>query len=158
MDNYTIYPKQFRSAKIPIEKNRCFILMPFSEEFDMIYGQIKKSLHDNGYVCNRADEILGSKPIMNKILNEILRANYIIADLTSQNPNVFYELGIAHTFKDAQNIILITQRVSDIPFDIRHINNIIYEVNNMKYLTSSIIQTLNENKYVFYFQEALQQR
>ena len=158
MDTYSIYPKQFRNAKIPIEKNRCFVLMPFSENFNIIYGNIKKSLHENEYICNRADEILGSKPIMNKILNEILKANYIIADLTSQNPNVFYELGIAHTFKDAQNIILITQRLEDIPFDIRHINNIIYEPNNLKYLTSSIIQTLGENKYVLDFHEALQQK
>jgi hypothetical protein len=158
MDSYTIYPKQFRNAKIPIEKNRCFFLMPFSEEFDGIYGHIKKSLHSSGYVCNRADEILGSKPIMNKILNEILRSHYIIADLTNQNPNVFYELGIAHTFKDAQNIILITQKVTDIPFDIRHINNIVYESNNIKYLTSSIILTLQENKYLLSFHEALQQK
>ena len=158
MDSYSIYPKQFRNAKISIEKNRCFILMPFQDHFDGIYGHLKKALNDNGYVCNRADEILGSKPIMNKILNEILKSHYIIADLTNQNPNVFYELGIAHTFKDAQNIILITQRVEDIPFDIRHINNIIYDKGNIKYLTSNVIQTLNDNKYLLGFYEALQQR
>ena len=158
MDSYHIYPKQFRSSRIPIEKNRCFILMPFNEDFDGIYGNIKKSLNDHGFVCNRADEILGSKPIMNTILNEILKSQFIIADLTNQNPNVFYELGVAHTFKDAQNIILMTQKVQDIPFDIRHINNIIYNPNNLKYLTSSIIKTLTENKYLLNFYEALQQR
>ncbi|HWB64952.1 MAG TPA: hypothetical protein VG603_15650 [Chitinophagales bacterium] len=158
MDGYSIYPKQFRNAKIPIEKNRCFILMPFQEQFDGIYGHLKKALNDNGYVCNRADEILGSKPIMNKILNEILKSHYIIADLTNQNANVFYELGIAHTFKDAQNIILITQKLEDIPFDIRHINNIIYNKENIKYLTSGVIQTLKDNNYLLGFYEALQQR
>lgn len=158
MDSYTIYPKQFRNARIPVEKNRCFVLMPFSDGFDNIYGNIKKSLHENGYICNRADEIIGSKPIMNKILNEIMRAHYIIADLTQQNPNVFYELGIAHTFKDAQNIILITQKVSDIPFDIRHINNIVYTSDNIKYLTSSVLQVLNESKYLIGFHEALVQK
>lgn len=158
MEGYSIYPKQFRNSKIPIEKNRCFILMPFNENFDSIYGHIKKALNDNGYVCNRADEILGSKPIMNTILNEILKSQYILADLTNQNPNVFYELGVAHTFKDAQNIILITQKVQDIPFDIRHINNIVYDPVNIKYLTSSIIRTLKQNTYLMGFYEALQQR
>jgi len=158
MEDYNIYPKQFRNAKIPIEKNRCFILMPFDEKLDGIYGNVKKALNDNGYVCNRADEILGSKPIMNKVLNEILKSQFIIADLTNQNPNVFYELGIAHTFKDAQNIILITQKVQDIPFDLRHINNIVYNPENIKYLTSNIIQTLADNRYLVGFQEALQQR
>jgi len=158
MDSYNIYPKQFRSSRIPTEKNRCFILMPFNENFDNIYGNIKKALNDNGYVCNRADEILGSKPILNTILNEILRSQFIIADLTNQNPNVFYELGVAHTFKDAQNIVLITQKVQDIPFDIRHINNIVYDPANIKYLTSNILKTLKENKYLLSFYEALQQR
>jgi len=158
MENYNIYPKQFRNAQIPIEKNRCFILMPFESKLDFIYGHIKLALNDNGYVCNRADEILGSKPIMNKILNEILRAQYIIADLTSSNPNVFYELGIAHTFKDAQNIILLKQKGEKIPFDITHLNHIVYEPNNIKYLTSNIIQTLDNNKYVYSFLEALQHR
>jgi hypothetical protein len=158
MNNYNIYPKQFRNSRIPTEKNRCFILMPFNDKFDNIYGNIKKALNDNGYVCIRADEILGSKPIMNTVLNEILKSQFIIADLTNQNPNVFYELGVAHTFKDAQNIILITQKVHDIPFDIRHINNIVYEPTNIKYLTSNVIQILNENKYLMNFYEALQQK
>lgn len=158
MDNYNIYPKQFRSSKIPTEKNRCFILMPFNENFDNIYGNIKKALNDNGYVCNRADEISGSKPIMNTILNEILKSQFIIADLTNQNPNVFYELGVAHTFKDAQNTVLITQKVQDIPFDLRHINNIVYNPNNVKYLTSCLLNSLKENKYLMGFYEALQQK
>jgi len=158
MDKYNIYPKQFRSLKIPTEKNRCFFLMPFNEKFDNIYGNIKKALNDNGYVCNRADEISGSTPIMNTILNEILKSQFIISDLTNQNPNVFYELGVAHTFKDAQNTILITQRVEDIPFDLRHIYNIVYDANNIKYLTSNILKALRENKYLMGFYEALQQK
>lgn len=90
MKDYKIYPKQFINDKIPIEKNRCFMLMPFSPEFDYIYGTIKKDLNENGLICNRADEIAGSKPILNKILTEILKSRYIIADLTDYNPNVFY--------------------------------------------------------------------
>lgn len=158
MDRYTIYPKQFRRAKIPTEKNRCFFLMPFNEKFDSIYGHIKKALNENGYICNRADEISSSTPIMNTILNEILRSHFVISDLTNQNPNVFYELGVAHTFKDAQNTILITQKVEDIPFDLRHIYNIVYDPNNIKYLTSSIVNALRENKSLMGFNEALQQK
>ena len=37
MDSYKIYPKQFRNAKIPIDKNRCFFVMPFSDDFDIVY-------------------------------------------------------------------------------------------------------------------------
>ena len=107
MENYKIYPKQFKNDKIPIEKNRCFVLMPFNPEYNYIYGSLKNELTKNGYICNRADEIKGSQPIINKIIKEILSSQYIIADLTSYNPNVFYELGISHCFKDTQNILII---------------------------------------------------
>lgn len=155
MDNYIIYPKQFRSAKIPVERNRCFMLMSFEKEFDLIYGVIKNELQENGFICNRADEISGSKPIMNKILTEILKSQYIIADLTNLNPNVFYELGIAHTFKDAQNILILKQKGSKCPFDISHLTYIEYDKKNLKFLTSTILNFIEENKYVAGFQEAL---
>ena len=51
MDLYSIYPKQFRNIKIPIEKDRCFVLMPFSENYDKLYGTIKDTLLDLGINC-----------------------------------------------------------------------------------------------------------
>lgn len=155
MDDYKIYPKQFRNSKIPIEKNRCFFLMPFKNEYNHIYGTLKECLQNNGYIVNRADEIAGSKPIMNKILNEILRSQYIVVDLTGYNPNVFYELGVSHSFKDAQNILLIKQKDDKIPFDISHLTYIEYDPNNLFLLTSRILTFINENKYLNDFYEIL---
>ena len=131
------------------------MLMPFSKEFDYIYGVIKKDLNDNGYICNRADEISGSKPILNKILTEILKSRYIIADLTNYNPNVFYELGIAHSFKDASNILLLKQKESKIPFDLTHLTYIEYTPDNLRFLTATIEKFIQENQYLFDFYEAL---
>jgi len=157
-NKYHIYPKQFRNAGIPIEKHRCFMLMPFDHDYDLIYGEIKKRLNDSDYICNRADELFGCIPIMSNVLNEILKSHFIIADLTGQNANVFYELGVAHSFKDAHNIVLIAQNVGDIPFDIRHLSTIIYNKENIKHLTSSILKTVNENKHYYDFYEVLQKR
>lgn len=53
------------------------------------------------------------------------RARIVIADLTGKNPNVFYEVGVAHTV--GENVILITQRIEDVPFDLRHLRHIQYE-------------------------------
>lgn len=154
-NDYIIYPKQFRSVRILTEKNYCFFLMPFDAEFDGIYGSIKEQLMDSGYVCNRADELSGSKPIINKILTEILKAQYLIVDLTGCNPNVFYELGIAHTFKDAQNVLLIKQKDSKVPFDITHLQYKEYSPNNLKQLASIIKEFISQNKYIGEFYEAL---
>jgi len=158
MTKYHIYPKQFRSAKIPIEKNRCFMLMPFQSDFDLGYGTLKQALQENGYVCTRADEVSGSSPIVSNVLNELLKAHFVIADLTGRNANVFYELGIAHSFKDAQNIVLIAQSSDDIPFDIQHLRTIIYSPDNYKFLTASVLKTLEENKAHFSFYESLQKK
>lgn len=155
MDKYLIYPKQFRRMNIPIEKNRCFVIMPFKKELDYIYGTIKKGLSENGYICNRVDEISGSTPIINKILSEILKSRYVIADLTDCNANVFYELGIAHSFKDAQNIIILKQKGSKVPFDITHLTYIEYENDNPKYLISTILKSIEECSLYTDFQEIL---
>ena len=127
MSTYKIYPKEFRNERIPIEKNRCFFIMPFSEEFDIVYGAIKNSLTMDNYICTRVDEISGSTPVINKILVEILKSQFIIADLTGCNPNVFYELGVAQVFKDAQNIFLLKQKNSKVPFDITHLTYMEYD-------------------------------
>ncbi|GKI13906.1 hypothetical protein CE91St44_03910 [Oscillospiraceae bacterium] len=156
--DYMIYPKQFRAAKIPTEKNYCFFLMPFHERFDLVYGAVKEQLMNCGFVCNRADELSGSKPIINKILTEILRAQYIVVDLTDCNPNVFYELGIAHTFKDAQNVLLIKQKDSKVPFDITHLQYQEYSAANLKQLTSMIKEFISNNQCISEFYEALNVR
>jgi hypothetical protein len=48
----------------------------------------------------------------------IYRSSIVIVDFSGRNPNVFYEAGIAHTL--GKNVIPITQRIEDIPFDLRH--------------------------------------
>ena len=153
--DYMIYPKQFRAAKIPIEKNRCFFLMPFSDAFDIIYGTVKDILMGSGYTCNRVDEITDSKPIVSKILVEILKAQYIIVDLTGCNPNVFYELGITHTFKDSQNVLLIKQKDTVAPFDIKHLQYREYSPNNLKQLAAIIRDFISKNQRYSEFHEAL---
>ena len=155
MSEYNIYPKQFRNKKIPIEKNRCFFIMPFSDEFDIVYGEIKNALSKENYICVRVDEISGSTPIITKILTELLKAQFIIVDLTNCNPNVFYELGIAHTFKDAENIFLLKEQNSNVPFDITHLTYIEYDKNNMRFLTSRLKNALIENTYISNFYETL---
>ena len=153
--DYMIYPKQFRAAKIPVEHNYCFFLMPFNERFDSVYGSIKESLSKINVLCNRADELSGSKPIINKILIEILRAQYVIVDLTDCNPNVFYELGIAHTFKDSRSVLLLKQRNSKVPFDITHLQYREYDPNNLKQLSSIIKTFLADNQQYNDLYEAL---
>lgn len=157
MNDYIIYPKQLSRQTMPIERNHCFFLMPFSKEFDIIYGTIKQYLNDENYICNRADEISGSTPIVAKILTSIIKSQYIIVDITKCNPNVFYELGIAHTLKEARNVLLLKQKNYDAPFDIKHLTYLEYDPKNLKFISSQICDFLNESRTKNEFYEALRQ-
>jgi len=104
----------------------CFVLMPFAADFDALY---ENAIHPaaeatQGLSCLRADEIYGPRPIMADIWKSITEAAILIADLTGRNPNVLYELGLAHAQR--KPVILITQDINDVPFDLRAIRCVVY--------------------------------
>jgi hypothetical protein len=140
-----IYPKKFFSQKnIPTEDEKLiFVLMPFAEKYKEIYEDIIKPLvKEMGLRSLRADEIFGPGAIMEDILRLIAKARIIIADVTGRNPNVFYELGIAHTVKN--DVIIITQNLDDVPFDLRHLRYIEYSqtLRGSQYLRSELKNTI----------------
>lgn len=101
---------------------RAFVLMPFDPEFSSVYSDlIKPALENAGYEVERADEPLERQNVLRTIVRRIYEAELIVADLTGGNPNVFYELGIAHGL--GRPTVLITQASdgtpSDVPFDLR---------------------------------------
>lgn len=110
---------------MPDEKPFAFVLMPFSGEFDDIYKLgIKETASKHGIRAERVDEQIFSEGILDRIYRQIDGADLIIADMTGQNANVFYEVGYAHA---KQKIcILLTQDSDDIPFDLKHKRHIVY--------------------------------
>lgn len=124
-----IYPKDFfAKANKKIHKASCFVIMPFKSDFKEVYQAIKETLESEklNIECNRADDFY-QQHIIESILKGITKSEYIIADLTGDNPNVFYELGLAHSIKDADKVIIITQDMEYVPFDLRQFRCIVYE-------------------------------
>ena len=104
----------------------CFVLMPFTSDFDDFYTYgIKESCKEAESYCERVDEQNYEGSILERIYNQIAKADLIIADMTGRNPNVFYEVGYAHALN--KPTILLTQDSNDIPFDLKHYPHIIYE-------------------------------
>lgn len=102
-----------------------FVLMPFDKQFDDIYQLgIKAACKDLNVYCERIDEQIFTESILDRIYNQINKADIIIADMTGRNPNVFYETGFSHALQ--KKVILLTQNVEDIPFDLKHYSHIIY--------------------------------
>jgi hypothetical protein len=142
-----IYPREALNL-FPKNKTigKCFVLMPFADNFRHVYESIYNAcrLPEVLLPCSRADDFFGGGSIMESILEGIISSEYIIADLTSKNPNVFYELGIAHSSKDASKVIIISQSLDDIPFDLRHMRCILYEndSNGLRKLTNDLEKVL----------------
>ena len=91
--------------------------MPFDDAFDPVYDDfIKPTLSEIGYEVKRADDIENQRNILRDVVEGIYNSSLIVADLTTANPNVFYELALAHAFK--KPVILITQRLDEVPFDL----------------------------------------
>jgi len=122
----------FGPASYSIDPRLTFVLMPFTDELTQIYSTfIKPTVEDPkfGLVCRRADDVKSNRAIIQDIWKSICEARLIVADLSGLNPNVMYELGMAHTL--GKETILIYQRGGEIkfPFDLAHIRRIEYDNN-----------------------------
>ena len=78
-----------------------------------------------GILAERVDEQLFTEGILDRIYRQIELADIVIAEMTGQNPNVFYEVGYAHA--RGKLCILSTASADDIPFDLKHRRHIVHE-------------------------------
>lgn len=108
-----------------MNKPSVFVLMPFDEEFNAVYEKIiAPTLSKAGYEVSRADSNIAQQNILRDIVRGISQAAIVVADLTTMNANVLYELGIAHALR--KPTIIIVQQIRDLPFDLRSYRVIMY--------------------------------
>lgn len=111
----------------PTGKLQCFIVMPFGDEaLQIVYEDFVKPVleQDCGLQVERGDDVFGSNIVMDDIRTSINAADFVIADLTGKNANVFYEVGICHTLE--KPVLLLAQSMEDVPFDLRHRRVLLY--------------------------------
>ena len=102
-----------------------FVLMPFSKAFEDAYEvAIRPACEAAGAYAERVDQQIFAGSIMERVYNQISKADLVVADMSERNPNVFYEVGYAHAL--GKTTILVTKTEDDIPFDLRQYPHIIY--------------------------------
>ena len=111
-------PSVFDIPKKPVVDELVSVMMPFDMEFDGVIETIKEACSNENMICHRADDLWNNSTIIQDIFELIYCSSIVIVDFTSKNPNVFYEAGIAHTL--GKNVLLITQSMDDIPFNLSH--------------------------------------
>lgn len=106
---------------------KAFVVMQFSEQFDALYGDvIKPTCEKFGFDVIRADDIYRTGSIIEDIVKSIEEASVVIADITPDNPNVFYEVGYAHAIKKP-TILLSDRRRDKLPFDVSGFRTLFYD-------------------------------
>lgn len=122
----TEYIEKLSSGVTVATGDSCFVVMPFGTPIGDYYSSIYKPAIEKAKLAPvRADnEIFGSGKIIDQIWSGINAAKVLVAELTTKNPNVFYELGIAHALQ--KPVVLVSSNEDDVPFDLKHIRVIYY--------------------------------
>lgn len=105
----------------------CFVVQPFAEPYGGYYETLfRPAIEKAGLRPLRADaEIFGTGKIIDQIWRGIRSASVLLAELTTKNANVYYELGLAHAL--GKPVVLVAANESDVPFDLRHIRVVYYD-------------------------------
>ena len=116
----------------------CFFIMPFRADLNFLYLYLQKYLDEKHRIhVERGDHHILTQPLTEKILRQITQCDFVVADVTGGNPNVFYELGVAHTLK--KPVIFLTQdEPKDAPVDIRPYEFIVYDLGSHTKLLGDI--------------------
>ena len=121
------------STKMPEETDKtCFVVMGFGKKTDFETGRtldldksyrniIKPAVEAAGLRCIRADEIVHSGLIDVPMYEQLLKANVVVADLSTSNKNAFYELGVRHALRPYTTVVIAEDGIKTFPFDVSHV-------------------------------------
>jgi hypothetical protein len=117
----------------------CFVIMGFGEKTDFQSNPqrvlnlnrtyediIKPVVTEAGHACVRADEIIHSTVIDKPMYDNLLGADLVIADVSTNNANAIYELGVRHALRPQRTIVMAEKNFS-FPFDLNHLSILKYE-------------------------------
>lgn len=133
--------KYFDIKQAPIRKGMVFMLMPFTDEAFKIYKCCKEVLQNREYELIKSDDEFIEGNLLNHIVKLIIEAELIITNLDGKNPNVYYELGIAHAL-GKRTILISSYQPEDIPFNL--MGNYILFFRNTEDLSNKLTEYLNK--------------
>lgn len=108
-------------------KPKVFTVMQFTSEYNDLYNEVIKPICEElGFESIRADEFYTSTPILQDIIESIQDSTVIIAEITPDNPNVFYEIGYSHAI-GKPTILLCDRKREKLPFDLSSFRTLFYE-------------------------------
>jgi hypothetical protein len=119
-------PVRFENLRARAELPGAFVVMEYGEPYDTLYHEVIQPVAtEKGFAAKRADDVFKPGIILQDITEGLIRASVVIAEVTAENANVFYEVGYAHAL--GQQTIFLAQRGRELPFDVRGFRCIFYD-------------------------------
>ena len=116
-----------KDIKVIKKKPKAFVVMQFSEEYNELYNEVIKPVCEEfALECERADDYYTTNMIIQDIITSITSASVVIAEITPDNPNVFYEVGYAHAI-NKPTILLCDKKRAKLPFDLSSFRTLFYD-------------------------------
>ena len=129
--NFVIAHRRWPGADIRVDYPQAFVIMPFSQPWsDAVYQQmIQPAVEAAGLACVRGDNPVRVGDLMQTVWDAILVSGVMIAEVSALNPNVFYELGLAHAL--GKDTFILKQKGSTVPADFGGAHYYEYDLNDL---------------------------
>lgn len=122
---------------------RCFVAMPYGLSwFQRVKATLTAAAEQAGYETEISSDVARAGAIVGQVWGGLRKADAVVADVTGNNANVFYELGLAHAL--GKEVVLITQDEKALPFDVQSLRCIPYRLSDLSRLESRLRDSLNE--------------
>lgn len=122
-----LHEVEIRNVEVETVTPTAFVVMQFTEDYNALFTDvIKPTFEEFGYRVIRGDDASFNGMIIDDISSAIREASVVIADITPDNPNVFYEVGFAHAL-EKPTILLSDKKREKLPFDVSGFRTLFYE-------------------------------
>jgi hypothetical protein len=107
-------------------KKSVFVAIPFVDDFEDVYQfGIYATIRRCGYICEKVDDSVFAGSIVDRIMDGIRSAEFVVADLTLEKPNVYLEVGYAWGIN--KPVLLVAREGQRLHFDLSHHKCIFYK-------------------------------
>lgn len=148
-----MYPFDFMPKGGFIDDNKIFVAMPFADQYENIFTDLiepalsdlnkTRDTHDKLFLY-RAKDPKHTRTGWLDILENLFTSRVIIGILTGDNPNVYYELGIAHATQQIERQILLAEKGYDIKFDLKDIIHCLYDPGDIRASKDDLATSIND--------------
>jgi hypothetical protein len=121
-----------------MRRTRGLVITPFDAPGRRVLDAVRRALEEIGVEVFRVDDIAAGAVWANAITDAMRSSDFLVVDVSRQNPNVFYELGFAHALRKPTILVASAEATGALPSDLAGFQYIVYEPDNLRSLVEHV--------------------